>query len=94
MAGGGGTCEVEAVGMGATRRLLRTPCCEMSARSPSQSHRWLQKRHVPGQRPVAAHCTLQTHWSRSIPLRAADRMQLTCPVGKAKCAQHRVVPVC
>ena len=46
VAGGGSTCEVEAVGMGATRRLLRTPCCEMSARSPSQSHRWLQKHHV------------------------------------------------
>jgi hypothetical protein len=31
--------EVEAVGMGATRRELRTPCAAMAARRPAQSHR-------------------------------------------------------
>ena len=35
------TWEVEAVGMGATRRELRRPCCPMSLRSPSQSQRSL-----------------------------------------------------
>ena len=35
------TCEVEAVGMGATSSELRTPWAAMSRRRPSQSHRVL-----------------------------------------------------
>ncbi len=41
LGGGGGmhTCEVEAVGMGATSRELRTPCWATLCLTPGQSHR-------------------------------------------------------